>query len=918
MSRIPIPKGGKIILYHANRNVAKELEIISHIYDEGNSCIVYEARDCNDEYPCQYRLKELYPRSIADIKRDSDNQLVIGDKAEYKAACTRFDAALNILCHFAYNKIEPTGSYVVKFMGNYYGKANPSNGIRAQYMLSAWTSSTYDNCVSKICETADVHTAAKICLKTAEALKVFHSLGYVNFDIKPENLLYSDANKTISFFDFDTVFKLEDAAIAELMYSEGSSPEIIQKCRNHISEKTDIYPIGSMLHKFIFNKHFDRGMYSSPKSSFKDKILNSDKLANSNPLVAELIDEILKNTNFSNSRKRYSDDELIEKLKLLCDASSQKAEYIIDQSAFYIKNADEVCADELYDLKQKLDENNYVFIQGLAGVKKNDFAEGYIKQFSEKYHTIVKLPFKNNLSDTISEIKFENIIDDDYNDCRTKLFEKKMNLLRNYNKQTLIVIENFEPCADVALLDELKTHILLTTSFPVDFPQKYIFTMSSEKEKYVNTKTVEEHFNMLNLMRTKATIFHIFLSFLLFTTLIFQFTYLLNTRAFSINSLIMLIITSALGTILRIGTMHYSEKKAIYKICLMNHNEHYTDAVEFVNNINNTQLIELIAPSNLPKAEKNRQKTRLYIGLISICLALAATGVSLCFHSFPLMVAFFGLIIIVLVAVDFKFSVTNYCKMYNDKFIGDDHFNETKILREIYRDQENVSDTSKELSTECQRLVMYNEYKTHCNIVAAINALLIALAIVNIFLGILAVYMPSELLTYLKLPSAVSSEAFLRIFTFIVSMCCFIFVLVTGKVYEQIKDYLFALNSNNTNFVRKKYTQYLAGKMISKLSFARGVMMFALKQFERDIPAYEIRTVERPTLRHRAETHKPRAATYINMSALILVSVFVWHFGMIWALIPIALLMISMYVYWFKIGVYKITNYLDSARKTNK
>ena len=180
MGRKLLSTGDKITLKNFRNGELLELEITSTPLGEGGSCVVYEAREAGSGLVCKYRLKELYPENIDGIDRDKNNQLIIGNniRPEYHEACTRFDKSLKLLWDMAYSN--DTGSYTVCPLGKFIGMAADTP---AQYLITQWMPSDSLN-TANLCGSDDLYLIAKICLKTAMAVKEFHKKGYMNVTVE--------------------------------------------------------------------------------------------------------------------------------------------------------------------------------------------------------------------------------------------------------------------------------------------------------------------------------------------------------------------------------------------------------------------------------------------------------------------------------------------------------------------------------------------------------------------------------------------------------------------------------------------------------------------------------------------------------------------------------------------------------------
>lgn len=92
--------------------------------------------------------------------------------------------------------------------------------------------------------------------------------------------------------------------------------------------------------------------------------------------------------------------------------------------------------DELTAFSKLLDGKHRVFITGLAGIGKSEFAKAYAKRFRDKYKHVLFFTYNGSLHDMITQIPL-----DDNNDKNA--FGTRHKLLRRLGRDTLIIIDNF-------------------------------------------------------------------------------------------------------------------------------------------------------------------------------------------------------------------------------------------------------------------------------------------------------------------------------------------------------------------------------------------------------------------------------------------------------------------------------------------
>ena len=129
----------------------------------------------------------------------------------------------------------------------------------------------------------------------------------------------------------------------------------------------------------------------------------------------------------------------------------------------------------------------YVFIKGIAGIGKSEFAKYYAEIHKKDYVNIIYLMYSGNLKNDIPNMHF---IDDEQSDSREKLFNKHFQLLQSLESDNLPIIDNFDTTSDKEKsLDDilkLKCKAIFTTRY--SFENEYTFTLSeiTNIEDFIN------------------------------------------------------------------------------------------------------------------------------------------------------------------------------------------------------------------------------------------------------------------------------------------------------------------------------------------------------------------------------------------------------------------------------------------------
>lgn len=899
MDRYALKKGDTIILLNSKTKEHLKLEIISECLGKGNSSIVYEAKAVDSTLPCKYRLKELYPSDIDGIYRDENNELIIPEKCkkDYLEYKKRFDSAVKILWEFAYS--DEAGCYTVCPLGKFTG----INTI-SQYIITEWMTSDSVNTVS-LCKSTDLCKIAKICLKTAYAAEAFHKMGYMNLDIKPENILYSEKTDTIAFFDTDTIIKIGEYKDEHIYFSEGAAPEIINGFRKLYSGKADVFAIGSMLHRFITGENYFAGEYSSFSKDYElnPLMLCKDKM---NPRAFSICDKIFSEASPGNPSKRIGDEELISYLSELVSTFSSESVYIENS---FIKNPPENTDklfgnDEIALVREKLIRNKYMFIQGLKSSGKTCFAKSYAISEKEHYHTVVFIKYENSIRSTVSRIKFSGL--DELNLSEDTLFKTKYEYLKKYSSDMLLIIDDYEDSDDFTeeFLESLDIHTILTTSDTVSCGKKHIYSLRRNKEQSVNTDEITKFRSKYSeLRKINLLLGHLFCMMFMVVIFFLMFVILDDEKLMNFSDPA-IIISLCAALIFKELFLKRVETQNAANTAVKYSGKDFLTAFNFANNANMNRTFEIAAPEKASKSERKRHTFRIAIGAAAIMCGVFTGIVSFFLKSFPFLAGSFSLIILAVIVIDYQYGIRKAKDNYTDMFLIPGE--KTRGLYEIYSYESKITENCDNvIGSEAARQIIYSEHRMRCNIYGTVEILIKVIAVVAMA-SLAARYIPVSVYEYFHLPSDTAFDYFLNII-----LCIFIILQIysTAKASEYFrvtKDLLFAYSSTDGAFILEKYRDFTNEGILSKTSTARGIYRNATMLFDKGIPIYEIRRSERPTFSQFCTAQSARVMIYYICFLTVEISV-IWHFYAYSACVPMIILNIAALTIWFLWGM-KIYN----------
>lgn len=142
---------------------------------------------------------------------------------------------------------------------------------------------------------------------------------------------------------------------------------------------------------------------------------------------------------------------------------------------------------ELATLYTLLENHSKIFITGIAGIGKSEFAKAYAKKHKSQYTNILYFTYPGSLQVLIEDIDFADDLPSDDNTTR---FKKHNRFLRSLKPDTLLIIDNFnttaanEPQLDVLMKYGCK--IIFTTRSKFEVGYTYELNEITDLEKLVS------------------------------------------------------------------------------------------------------------------------------------------------------------------------------------------------------------------------------------------------------------------------------------------------------------------------------------------------------------------------------------------------------------------------------------------------
>lgn len=143
--------------------------------------------------------------------------------------------------------------------------------------------------------------------------------------------------------------------------------------------------------------------------------------------------------------------------------------------------------NEISKLHSLLEKHNKIFITGLAGIGKSEFAIAYAKKYKFQYTNILYFTYHDSLQMLIEDIDFADDLPTDDNTTR---FKKHNRFLRSLKPDTLLIIDNFNTTAanepHLDLLMKYNCKVLFTTRSKFEVGNTYELNEIADLESLVS------------------------------------------------------------------------------------------------------------------------------------------------------------------------------------------------------------------------------------------------------------------------------------------------------------------------------------------------------------------------------------------------------------------------------------------------
>lgn len=448
-NRKSLAKGHKLFLNGVEYLIKEEL-------GRGGSCIVYSAEQvCTAGIVQNVRIKECYP-AYTEISRNDDGTLSVPTADQN--------------CFEEYIRSSGIAFAQNQHLRNTQGLVNSTIDTAELYRENG-TVYTVMRCVEGCdyskAEDDSIMSVLIRALAVGKVLKKYHENGWLNLDVKPENIfIIPETKEHIVLFDFDSLVslnELKNGGDIRFSISDGyTAPEVLNGQWEKISIRTDIFSVGALVYFKIFGEvpHslslHDRVDFSRIK--FPDTRYQ--------PVLFRELTKFFRSTLATSPSGRFSsDEELIQSLERLIQLSDLSRAQLVCNFGYDAANF-VGRLNELQRIDETLGRSHIVFLSGIGGIGKTELAKKYASEKSDELNRILFCYYNGSVEDTVCDSIQITDCEQESGEERSEYFRRKLRQLKNMvTDQDMIILDNFDVSSDEGLeeLLECPCKFIITT-----------------------------------------------------------------------------------------------------------------------------------------------------------------------------------------------------------------------------------------------------------------------------------------------------------------------------------------------------------------------------------------------------------------------------------------------------------------------
>ena len=283
---------------------------------------------------------------------------------------------------------------------------------------------------------------------------------------------------------------------------------IFSKCMNDTVTSADLIGDGMIqisrwcsgerpIPKDVLEKYEENNYWDAMEQDFRTKIIpNLINELQARSQMESLLDESIDviGTDKMQEMKNFSDNAAFFTAMVryaVLNEHSQNVVYSPNLSETLLSGRVPSCTKDFLGRKKELSEvaaalknNPLLFVTGIAGIGKSEFAKHFAKKNEKKYTNIIYLYYTGSLKKCIAELEFSS---DTAEMTETELFESHYKILQTLYPDSLIIIDNFNvlPKDDAFFREFVKNRfqILVTTRCKINtFNTLELKELNKEKE----------------------------------------------------------------------------------------------------------------------------------------------------------------------------------------------------------------------------------------------------------------------------------------------------------------------------------------------------------------------------------------------------------------------------------------------------
>ena len=309
-----------------------------------------------------------------------------------------------------------------------------------------------------------IHTTAMIIEKVLMALKPVHEKANFLFgDIQEGNIIFTDADLAegsigeANLLDFgcakalDTDKKTAPIADKRIFSTYGYVPPEMVYCNDgslQLGLEADIFSVGALMLRCLLPEVFLDSLGKSP--CIDDEIIQSDEGNNlgATEKIRNSLNSLLYYAMHPDRTQRCPDAAAMLKSIRQLAADTEPPKYRLPDNlsspVYFVPGSRN---DELELLTQAIHDNRMIFIHGVGGIGKSETARLLAKTLNPPRGKFL-IHYQNSMRETIMNLDFSGFTFHAPQDLSKEAaqemeYQKRLQILRDYYQDTVIVIDNF-------------------------------------------------------------------------------------------------------------------------------------------------------------------------------------------------------------------------------------------------------------------------------------------------------------------------------------------------------------------------------------------------------------------------------------------------------------------------------------------